>query len=620
MGNLRNVGITEIRVYDDPEHPDDSPYDVSLPLTVPNAVVDPETGKKLSTTLNEHETKIAAAKAAAQAAAKAAKNAQAAADNALEQLGEGSTIGAVPSQNGVLTYNGTAQSPSWNNYDSAKLTLGGVTSGTDAGTYTATFTPKDKYVWADGTKKTVDVSWTIGRQMVINAPSQSTALIFTGKEQTPSWNNYDTTKLTIGGDVKGTNAGSYNAQFTPTKNYMWADSSIEAKAVAWSIGRATVTTTPTQSGTLTYTGSEQSPTWNDYDSAKLSVGGTKSSINAGTFTATFTPTSNYCWGNGSITAKNATWSMQKAAGSLSLNPANVTLNTSTLTKTVAVTRAGNGAITARSSNTKVATVSVSGTTLTITHVNQTSGTANITVSVAEGTNHTAPADKICKVTASFLPVKAALNSMSWADINTVCQAGKASEYWSVGDTKNITLSTGEDITVRIEDFNHDTLTSGGKAPVTFGMVDCLNETRAMNTSNTNNGGWGSSKMREFMSTLLSQLPRDLQNVIKSVTKTTSAGNTSTSLTTTNDKLWLFSYTEVNFPDNASYSPGGEGSAYPLFISNSSRVKKVNGSAYSWWLRSPFVSNTAGFDSVYSNGYYNYYYASYSYGVAAGFCL
>lgn len=526
----------------------------------------------------------------------------------------------VPFQNGVLTYNGTVQSPLWNNYDSSNMTLGGVTSGTNAGTYTATFTPKDEYVWADGTNKTINVSWTIGRQAITNTPSQSDTLTYTGNEQSPTWNNYDSAKMTIGGTVKGINAGSYDARFTPTANYMWSSGATDAKIVAWSIGRASITTVPTQRGTLTYTGNKQSPTWSNYDSAKLEIGGATSSTNAGTYTVTFTPTANYCWSNGSITAKNATWTMQKAAGNLSLNPTSVTLNTSGLTKTVTVTRAGNGVITARSSNTDVATVSVSGTTLTITHVDQTSGTADITVSVAEGTNHLAPADKVCKVTASFLPLKETLNSMSWTDINTVCQAGKASEYWSAGDTKNITLSTGETITVRIEDFNHDTLEGGGKAPVTFGMVDCLKETRAMNGSNTNNGGWGSSKMREFMSTLLGQFPDDLQSVIKTVTKTTSAGNKSTSLTTTSDKLWLFSYTEVNFSSNTSYSPGGEGVKYPLFIDNSSRVKKVNGSANWWWLRSPYAGNAAYFCLVYRGGTASSSNAGTNDGVAVGFCI
>lgn len=525
----------------------------------------------------------------------------------------------IPSQIGTLTYNGSNQTPMWNYYDANKMTIT-VTAQKNAGTYTATFTPIDPYIWSDGTVTPKEVSWSIDKATITADPAQNGTLTYTGSEQTPTWSNYDSAKMTVSGTVKGTNAGSYNAQFTPTANYKWSNGTTAAKTVAWSIGRAAITAEPAQSGTLTYTGSEQSPTWSNYDAAKLTIGGTKSSTDAGTFSATFTPTANYCWSNGSTNAKNVSWTMQKAAGSLSLSLASVTLNTSTLVKTVTVTRAGNGAITAKSSNTKVATVSVSGTTITISHVNQTPGTANITVSVAAGTNHTAPADKVCKVTASFLPVKAALNDMSWADINTICQAGKASEYWSIGDTKNITLSTGEEITVRIEDFNHDTLATGGKAPVTFGMVDCLNTTRAMNSSDTNSGGWGSSEMRTFMTTLLGQFPGDLQNVIKSVTKTTSAGNASSALTTTNDKLWLFSYTEVNFDADTGHSPGSEGSAYPLFISNSSRNKKVNGSAGWWWLRSPFVAVFTSFCNVVTGGSVAGNNAHYTYGVAVGFCL
>lgn len=42
------------------------------------------------------------------------------------------------------------------------MTIGGVTSGINAGTYTATFTPIGKYVWTDGTQEAKSVSWTIG--------------------------------------------------------------------------------------------------------------------------------------------------------------------------------------------------------------------------------------------------------------------------------------------------------------------------------------------------------------------------------------------------------------------------------------------------------------------------
>ena len=50
---------------------------------------------------------------------------------------------AVPSQSGSLTYTGSAQSPTWTDYDQAEMTLGGTTTGTGAGSYNATFTLKD---------------------------------------------------------------------------------------------------------------------------------------------------------------------------------------------------------------------------------------------------------------------------------------------------------------------------------------------------------------------------------------------------------------------------------------------------------------------------------------------
>ena len=63
------------------------------------------------------------------------------------------TIQAVPTQSGSLTYTGSTQNPTWKGYDSSMMTIGGVTSGINAGTYTATFTPIGKYVWTDGTQE-----------------------------------------------------------------------------------------------------------------------------------------------------------------------------------------------------------------------------------------------------------------------------------------------------------------------------------------------------------------------------------------------------------------------------------------------------------------------------------
>ena len=90
------------------------------------------------------------------------------------------------------------------------------------------------------------------------------------------------------------------------------------------------------------------------------------------------------------TAKTVSWSIGKAAGSLTLSASSGKITTAGGTSTFTVTRAGDGKISVSSSNTGVATVSISGTTVTIKSVAK--GTATITVSVAAGTNHKAPSN------------------------------------------------------------------------------------------------------------------------------------------------------------------------------------------------------------------------------------
>lgn len=137
-----------------------------------------------------------------------------------------------------LTYNGNAQSPAIYGYDENTMTMSGVTSGTDAGTYHITFTPKSGYEWSDGTSDTKNVNWTIEKATIATVPSQSNTLTYTSRDQSPSWSNYSSASLTIGGTTSATNAGSYTATFTPKTNYKWFDGTSAAKNVMWNIGKA----------------------------------------------------------------------------------------------------------------------------------------------------------------------------------------------------------------------------------------------------------------------------------------------------------------------------------------------------------------------------------------------
>lgn len=211
-----------------------------------------------------------------------------------------------------------------------------------------------------------------------------------------------------------------------------------------------------------------------------------------------------------------------------------------------------------------------------------------------------------------------LNDTDWADIDICGRLGMAQQFFKVGDSKTVNIG-GTNYEVQIIGFNHDDKVSGGKAAYSFQLVDCLNQTQQMNTSNTNTGSWNGSAMRGRMSTYKSQLPAALRNVIKTVKKKSGTGGGSSSGTQqTNDDLFLLS--EIEIFGTTTYSVAGEGTQYEWYKAGNTKVKKVNGSADSWWERSPFSGNAYSFCSVTSGGNAYYNGASNSYGVSFGFCV
>lgn len=211
-----------------------------------------------------------------------------------------------------------------------------------------------------------------------------------------------------------------------------------------------------------------------------------------------------------------------------------------------------------------------------------------------------------------------LNDTDWADIDICGRLGMAQQFFKVGDSKTVNIG-GTNYEVQIIGFNHDDKVSGGKAAYSFQLMDCLNQTQQMNTSNTNTGSWNGSAMRGRMSTYKSQLPAALRNVIKTVKKKSGTGGGSSSGTQqTNDDLFLLS--EIEIFGTTTYSVAGEGTQYEWYKAGNRRIKKVNGSADYWWERSPYGGDTTNFCSVNSYGSANNNYASNSFGVSFGFCV
>ena len=233
-----------------------------------------------------------------------------------------------------------------------------------------------------------------------------------------------------------------------------------------------------------------------------------------------------------------------------------------------------------------------------------------------------------KTLPTLLSTDFSFEKASWSDIAALSESGSADKYFSVGDEKTISLTTGEQVTLVILGFDHDNLTGGGKAGMSIGMKNLLATKYRMNATATNEGGWDESEMRtSTMATLLSQLPSDLQGVIKQVNKKATAGSQSTSITTSADKLWLLAEVEVDGTTSAGYADEGEQYEYWKTVKDGTvaadRIKYLSngsGSANSWWLRSPSVSYSNAFRFIDSTGLVNNSYAHYARGVSFGFCV
>ena len=238
---------------------------------------------------------------------------------------EPKTSVAKPSQSGSLTYDATTKYPSWTGYDSSIMSISGTTSGVNAGSYTATFTiTNSSYQFSDGTTS-CSVSWSIGK-------ATSSIRVYTNSGKT-SWQ----ATVNIGDTVQiyKTSSGSTSISYSSRDTSIATVNSsglITAKAVGTVYIDATLAETsnytgdsdyvkitveqaktsvakPTQSNTLTYNGSTKYPSWTGYNSSIMSISGTTSAINAGSYSATFTITnSSYQFSDGT-TSCSVSWTI-----------------------------------------------------------------------------------------------------------------------------------------------------------------------------------------------------------------------------------------------------------------------------------------------------------------------
>ena len=199
---------------------------------------------------------------------------------------------------------------------------------------------------------------------------------------------------------------------------------------------------------------------------------------------------------------------------------------------------------------------------------------------------------------------------SWETIAANVENGTATSVYDVGTFKmlDITNSDGstESIPMEIVAHNHDDKADGtGKATLTFLAKNLLNKSMGIDSDSSSRWGWTATDARKWLNgEFLTTLPSDLQTAITMVSKLSDNGYTSTltsSIITTQDKVWIPSYSEVISTQTTII--GEQGELYPCFSDDNSRIRKlVGGSADDWWLRTAYEKNNKNYYYVNGQGY------------------
>ena len=218
------------------------------------------------------------------------------------------------SSNTSLTFNNTNQTLSVSNFNTNYITQVGNITEKIVGNYSVTYSLDDKINvnWSDNTTNDVTINWKINI-LSLAIPSQTTTQRYTGSSVTSSWNNYNTTYMTIDGTTSAITVGTYNVTFAlkDTVNTQWSDGAKTSKNVNWILSPY-LATIPSQHGTLTYNTASQTPSWNNYDSSIMNIGGTyQNQTNVNSYNATFDlkDKTNYIWSDNTTTNKTVSWTI-----------------------------------------------------------------------------------------------------------------------------------------------------------------------------------------------------------------------------------------------------------------------------------------------------------------------
>ena len=200
--------------------------------------------------------------------------------------------------------------------------------------------------------------------------------------------------------------------------------------------------------------------------------------------------------------------------------------------------------------------------------------------------------------------------LTLAQLSEWARQGVAAEHVKIHDRL-----TADGLNLEIVGIGHDEDEGGNGNTVTLRTVETV-ANRRMNDGSCP-GGYKGTELRKWLNGEYINELDEIKRYIRSVKKLCrTSDNTPYEVT---DKLWLFSESELF--GSAIYSPGEEGARYEAFATSKDRVCTDEDDDTVWyWERSPYSSNSTYFCGVGASGTANGANASYTIGVALGFCV
>lgn len=220
------------------------------------------------------------------------------------------------------------------------------------------------------------------------------------------------------------------------------------------------------------------------------------------------------------------------------------------------------------------------------------------------------------VSSKVLSIDPVFSKNSWSQIAEVCAMGAVPESWKIGDISAPVMRNGKEYHWQIVDKNHydlaksdahynDPLYNGGtnKAALTLIQEEVFTDNHRMDETNSNSCSWKDSEFRtDTLQTIKSELDQDFVAVVRKVVIKTAQSSNDATIVETEDDFFMMS--EIEVFGNNDHSKPGEGTYLQYFKAGNSRIKQKDGSAYNWWLRSPYSGDYFLYVSLVGSWSYN----------------